>query len=586
VFDVVGILKQFKPGTPAPGPPYTTDYEITPRTPADIIAHAGPILLTTPFEDHLQPTSVQLHWTTDVASTSIVRYGLTSAFTDSVVDPTPVTAHDITVPGLSAATVYDYSVGSGDVNGTNFSTTRLFITSSPPQSTGQMHVYFNKSVNTSVAWLHAANGNQNLPALLVPHFDNAQRSIDAALYSLSGTPGATLATALINAKNRGVKVRVICEDDNKNSSAFNSLISAGIPLITDRFDPINNGAGLMHNKFFVIDGRAGAPESAWVWTGSWNPTDPGTNDDMQNSVEIQDQSLAKTYTMEFEEMWGSGTDTPNSSASRFGARKLDNTPHKFTIGGRDVESYFSPSDGVTSQIVKLVNAAQHSIGFQLLTLTRSDISDALIAQHNAGRKVRGDLDSDSDAGSEYATLVANGIDVRLKTGVSGLLHHKYCIVDAESPQYAATTLTGSHNWSSAAEDQNNENTLVIRDFDITNQYLQEFTARYYQFGGTDSVTVSVEPIGGAVPRHVALSQNAPNPFRTSTAIEYAIPAAQNVRLGLFDIQGREVRTLVDAFQMPGRYRVQITAGALPAGLYFYRLKAGAAIEQRKLLLLK
>src|SRR5206468_1298984 len=142
------------------------------------------------------------------------------------------------------------------------------------------------------------------------------------IYNLSGTPGSTLATALINAKNRGVKVRIICEYDNVNST-FNSLSSAGIPLINDRFDAINNGAGLMHNKFFVIDGRSGAPESSWVWTGSWNPTDPGTNDDFQNAIEIQDQALANAYTLEFDEMWGSTTDTPNASASHFGARKLD-----------------------------------------------------------------------------------------------------------------------------------------------------------------------------------------------------------------------------------------------------------------------
>jgi phosphatidylserine/phosphatidylglycerophosphate/cardiolipin synthase-like enzyme len=586
VFDVIGILKQFKPGTPAPGPPYTADYEIAPRDSTDIIAHPGPIILTTPYEDHILPTSVQLHWTTDVASSSIVRYGLTLALGDSAVDSTPVTVHAVTVTGLTPATVYDYSVGSEDVNGVNFAPARLFSTASPAQSSGQMNVYFNKSVNTSVAWLHAANGNQDLPARLVPRLDNAQRSIDAAIYSLSGTPGGTLATALINAKNRGVKVRVICEEDNKTGSGFTAISGGGIPLITDRFDATNNGLGLMHNKFFVIDGRGGAAESAWVWTGSWNPTDPGTNSDFQNSIEVQDLALANAYTLEFNEMWGSGTDTPNAAASRFGARKLDDTPHKFVIGGHDVESYFSPSDAPTSQIISRINAAQHSIGFQLLTLTRTDISAALVARHLASIKVRGDLDASSDAGSQYSYLLGNGVDIRLKTGASGLLHHKYCLFDAENPTWDAVTLTGSHNWSSAAENSNNENTLIIHDPDVTNQYLQEFAARYYQFGGSDSLLVGVEQIDTSVPRVLSLSQNFPNPVRGYTRIVYSIPSTQQVVLRLFDVQGRVVQTLVNQRQTPGRYGVDLTVRGMASGVYFYRLELGRLTQQRKMLLLR
>ena len=586
VFDIIGILKQFKPGTPAPGPPYTTDYEITPRSPDDIIPHPGPILLTTPYEDNILATSVQINWTTDVASTSVVRYGLTSALGDSVVDSTPVTTHAITIPGLTPATVYSYSAGSEDGSGANFSPTRLFSTASPPASTGQINAYFNKSVNTSIASFHLANGNQDLPARLVTRLNNAQRSIDAALYSLSGTPGNTLATALINAKNRGVKVRVICEYDNSAGTGFNTLVAAGITLINDRFDPINAGAGLMHNKFFSIDSRGGAPESAWVWTGSWNPTDPGTNSDMQNSIEFQDQALARIYTLEFEEMWGSSTDTPNASNSRFGARKTDNTPHKFAIGGRNVECYFSPSDGVTSQIVARMNAAQHSIAFQLLTMTRTDISAAVVARKNAGLKVRGDMDSNTDTGSQYSYLVSNGVDVKLKTGVSGLLHHKYCLFDAESQAWDAVTLTGSHNWSSSAENSNNENTVVVHDADITNQYLQEFAARYYQFGGTDSLTVGVEQIGSGIPRIAFLGQNYPNPFRGQTQIVYAIPLAQKVVLNLYDVQGRVVQSLVNRHQNPGTYRISLATRGLSSGVYFYRLNAGPVVQQRKMLLLR
>jgi hypothetical protein len=201
-FDVVGILKQFKPGTPAPGPPYTADYEISPRTPDDIIAHPGPVITDGPLEDQIQPGSVRISWSTDVLSTSIVRFGETEALGDSVTDATDVTTHALTVSGLTPATLYYYSVGSSDVNGTNFSTTRLFMTASPPASTGEMNAYFNKSVNTSIAQTHVANGNADLAAHLVARMNNAQRSIDAAFYNLSGTSGTAVANAMIAAKNR------------------------------------------------------------------------------------------------------------------------------------------------------------------------------------------------------------------------------------------------------------------------------------------------------------------------------------------------------------------------------------------------
>jgi phosphatidylserine/phosphatidylglycerophosphate/cardiolipin synthase-like enzyme len=584
VFDAIGILQQYKPGTPAPGPPYTGDYELAPRTPDDIVAHPGPIVLTDPYEDQIQPASVRINWTTDVASTSVIRYGLTPSLGDSVTEGAAVTAHAVTIPGLQPATVYYYSAGSTDANGTTFTSTSLFSTASPPASTGAIHAYFNKSVNASLAYLTPANGNANLPALLVPRFDNAKRSIDAAVYSLSGTPGTTLANALIAAKNRGIRVRVITEYDNIGSSALNSLSAAGIPVINDRFDPVNFGAGLMHNKFFVIDARGGAAESTWVWTGSWNPTDPGTNSDYQNAIEVQDQALANAYTLEFDEMWGSSTDTPNAATSRFGARKLDNTPHRFSIGGRDVRCYFSPSDGTNYRIQQTIYAAQHTVAFELLTLTRSDLATALINQKNAGRKVRGDLDSGTDTGSEYNNLVSAGVDVHLNNG-GGLLHHKYLLVDADDPHWDGTVLTGSHNWSASAENSNNENTLIVHDVDIANQYLQEFAARYYQFGGTDSVRVTDAGPGG-MPRFVTLSQNWPNPFRGSTQVVYSLPSASKVSLKVYDVQGREVRTLVNELKSAGRYSVSMSGQGLTPGVYLCRLQANGVTAQRKMLVVK
>lgn len=579
-FDLEGVVGQFITTLP-----YIGGYQVMPRTTADIIA-TGPIIATFPVESNIQSTSLTIGWRTVNPGTSQVRYGVTPAFELGVAGTTdPATTHAVVIGGLQPATVYylqAFSVAGGD---TSRATTLIASTAAPAAATGEINVYFNKSAYTPIAWFQPALANQNLPARIINRIAGARRSVDVALYSLSAAPGDDIASALIQARNRGVSVRVICEYDNRNSAAFTQLADNGVPLITDRFDPVNDGAGLQHNKFFVIDGRGGAPESTWVWTGSWNPTGEGTFNDYQNAVEIQDPALANAYTLEFNEMWGSATDVPSAAASRFGSRKTDNTPHRFLIGGRAVECYFSPTDRTTARIVGAIQEAQHSVGFALLTLTRAELATAIVAKKNAGLGVRGVLDNGTDTGTQYPYLVTNGVDVRLKTG-SGLLHHKYALLDAEYPYWNSVTVTGSHNWSNSAENSNNENTLLIRDGNIANQYLQEFAARYYQFGGTDSILVGVRETGAPVPAAFALTQNYPNPFNPVSTFEMRIAKWTHVNVTVYDLLGRAVATLLDDRRGPGVYSVSFDASHLSSGTYFYRMTADGFTAQRKMLLLK
>lgn len=101
-----------------------------------------------------------------------------------------------------------------------------------------------------------------------------------------------------------------------------TLIDAGIPVLkrTASLD------GIMHNKFFIFDGRDSNPVNDWIWTGSWNVTSTEINW-KNNVVEINDAGLANAYTTEFQEMWGSSTEIPNSTLAKFGSQKTDNTTH-------------------------------------------------------------------------------------------------------------------------------------------------------------------------------------------------------------------------------------------------------------------
>ncbi|HEY5616254.1 MAG TPA: T9SS type A sorting domain-containing protein [Bacteroidota bacterium] len=98
--------------------------------------------------------------------------------------------------------------------------------------------------------------------------------------------------------------------------------------------------------------------------------------------------------------------------------------------------------------------------------------------------------------------------------------------------------------------------------------------------------VSVEQIGEAIPERFELTQNYPNPFNPSTQIDYSIPNETHVDLQVFDVLGREIRTLVNQVQPAGRYRVHFDATELPSGLYMYNIKTANFQQVRKMMLTK
>lgn len=90
----------------------------------------------------------------------------------------------------------------------------------------------------------------------------------------------------------------------------------------------------------------------------------------------------------------------------------------------------------------------------------------------------------------------------------------------------------------------------------------------------------------ATPERFRLDANYPNPFRRATRIAYTLPRRSAVHLALYDATGRLVEVLVQASQPAGRHAVSFEADALPGGVYFCRLDAGAFRQTRSLLLLR
>ncbi|MBK7105390.1 MAG: hypothetical protein IPH62_08910 [Ignavibacteriae bacterium] len=122
----------------------------------------------------------------------------------------------------------------------------------------------------------------------------------------------------------------------------------------------------------------------------------------------------------------------------------------------------------------------------------------------------------------------------------------------------------------------------------------------------DSILTSVEE-KNTVPQNLILHQNYPNPFNPTTNIEYYIPSNLayrqagvksemsdvasdfsliKVSLKIFDILGREIKTLLNENQKPGNYKIQFDGSNLSSGVYYYQLKYGSFVQTKKMLLLK
>jgi hypothetical protein len=110
------------------------------------------------------------------------------------------------------------------------------------------------------------------------------------------------------------------------------------------------------------------------------------------------------------------------------------------------------------------------------------------------------------------------------------------------------------------------------------------------FDQLDATVVDVEILASdLVPARIALERNLPNPFLASTTIAYVLPTQSHAHLALYDLQGRQVESLVNRVQGAGRHQVRWNArnslgSPIASGVYFLRLSVGDEVVTRKIVL--
>ncbi len=453
----------------------------------------------------------------------------------------------LTLENLSPSTFYFVQAKWLDKE----SPVKLFSTQS--RSSGNIHVYFNQYADNTISTHANAMHSINLEDTIIAYINRAQFKIDIANYN---TGRINIVNALNTAYNRGVEVRYVGAHNNgTNNNQLGSLNTA-----IGQIKRPNDGE-IMHNKFIVID--ADSAHLAKVITGSVNHTNNSLNNDYNNLIIIEDQALALAYRIEFEEMFGSNTLIPNTTNAKFGVAKTDNTPHNFNIGGTAVDLYFSPSDRTAGKIEQALRTANNDLEFATMTFTRNNLGAAVEDMHNAGVSTKGIIENIYYFGSEYNGLLAAGVDVKSHFNQSHIMHHKYAVVDATNATSNPITITGSHNWSNSADDDYDENTLIIYDHEIANMYYEEFMTRHDEISSISEIESSDISIY-------------PNPVNTYASIVSSVLITE---YELYSTTGKLVKK-----EVANSNTFTVNLEGIKKGLYYLNLTSNNTTLIKKLIL--
>jgi phosphatidylserine/phosphatidylglycerophosphate/cardiolipin synthase-like enzyme len=314
--------------------------------------------------------------------------------------------------------------------------------------TGQWwEVYFTDplTINDPSQWQNSIEGK------LIEKIDAATNSIHIASFEFDLTP---VAEALIAARQRGVDVRWVTDDENgieadddPDRHQFKMLQDAGIEVHAD------TRSALMHNKFWIFDQQT-------VWTGSTNITASAIFLQNNNAIVVDSPELAAIYEREFFEMWD----------GQFGPKSPSTADHQSVlVNGTLIQVYFSPEDDVLNRIIPIVAGAQSNIRFLAFSFTDYPLAKTMIDRYAAGVDVAGvyEKTGSETEGAELKTFLCAHVPVR-QDGNPRFLHDKLIIVDNR------LVITGSFNFSNNATDNNDENVIIIDNPEIAALYIEEF----------------------------------------------------------------------------------------------------------------
>ncbi|MFI5151497.1 MAG: phospholipase D-like domain-containing protein [Bacteroidia bacterium] len=439
----------------------------------------------------------------------------------------------------------------------------------------KIKVYFNRTVNNSVSTgTNAVYLHNSMADTIAAYIQRAKYSVDIAQYDYSASSSSSAMAVIANACNsahtRGVVVRWVYDGSQPNSGL--ALLNSGInkeasPVVTNY---------IMHDKFVVIDVNSSTATDPYLITGSndWGVTQ--TDSCYNNLVIIQDKPFANAYYLEFNKMWGGTGAAAVPASAKFGTAKTHSAVNSFNVNGTTIEVYFSPKDTAQAHLVKAINTVNNEFFFGIYTFTDNTIANLIKTKYQSGIAGFGMIDSYSQTNTPYTTLSpVMGANLKVFTGATSYVvyHNKTMLIDPLTPSSDPQVFTGSYNWTSAGNASNDENSIIIHDANITNQYYQSFCQNFKDLGGAacPSIATGVEDV-----QQEEVLSVFPNPFNDELHIHFSSVQYGN-HIRLFDAMGK----LVGEQIINEGTDLVMNTSSLSKGLYFLSCSNGQETVFRK-----
>lgn len=156
--------------------------------------------------------------------------------------------------------------------------------------------------------------------------------------------------------------------------------------------------------------------------------------------------------------------------------------------------------------------------------------------------------------------------------------------------------SGTQQWQKVNSGGSAQNTLFYRKMVSIDNSGSIFTAGSNYVSPTvdnlmiikycQDIPVGISSINAEIPKSFSLKQNYPNPFNPMTKIKFDLPSSLNTKITVYDILGKEVKTLINGKLNPGAHEVDFDGSNLPSGVYFYKLETESFTETKKMVLIK
>lgn len=308
--------------------------------------------------------------------------------------------------------------------------------------------------------------------------DNSTQTIDIAIYDLNSMP--EIVSALQKASKRGVKIRVATDNDNikNNTQTFQNIKSFADKIVYDN-KPEKDANRLMHNKFFIFDGKK-------IWTGSTNITNTGLSGfNANNAILINSKNIATIFTEEFE----------NFMNLKFHSAKHSIKQQDIIIGTSCINVFFSPQDKtIINQIIPEIKNAKKYIYIPIFIITHKKMAQEIINAKQRGVDVKVIIDATSARNkySQHTLFRQKNIPVKTEN-FAGKMHMKTLIIDDK------LVFLGSMNFTKSGEMYNDENCILIKNSQVAKDLKTEFLSIWNKIPGkyltTDPSAESPESVG-------------------------------------------------------------------------------------------